>query len=377
MKKLIIAHIAKDTKEVCLTETENYERNALNYFLKNHCGYNVLQYENKEEFIIDLPRLKKYYSQSQLILVIIEEEKYSNQHEEIYKIIRDQISTDIPIVMRPDKSKEDLIANRSDKKLHILYGTETKFINFIKRLMTESKPFQNYFGVETIEDQGILMDNLENAYRHHYLNIQEDKMLGTPDNNHMIVAEALRLRLSPCNFREEFDNTIPSRPQKFSSIESSIYDAEIKRIKEMDASEKQWLERKIWQLKGYENDYKVRAGCSKNVNGFAIDPVTLETLITNRSSEHYYAGQKLAHRIQIIEALKKGKHYYYLSDEEKGSCRRRLITGLIFFKLNDFETPLLQFFEQNNASDLKKITQFILKQKMFIPIDQEMNIPEG
>lgn len=377
MEKPVIAHISKKIKYGILSETENYERNALNYFLKNHCGYNVFQYENKEEFITDLPRLKKYYSQLQLVLIIIEEEEYSDQHKQIYQIIRKQISIDIPIVIRPNKTKKELIANRKDKALHILYGTELKFINFIKELMANSKPSKNYFGVETIEDQGILMNNLKNAYRHHYLNSQEDKMLGTPDNNHIIVAEALRLRLFPCNFREEFDDTIPSRPQKFLSIESSVYDAEVKRVEEMSEQERQYLKNKILQLRGYENGYKARMGCSINVNGFAIDPITLETLTTTRSSEHYYAGQKLANRIKIIESLKKGKDYFYLSKEEINDCHYRLITGLIFFKIENFETPLLQFFEDNNKDDFEKVIKFILKQKMFIPIDYEINVLKG
>lgn len=379
-KKPIVAYIENSDSGIFVNG--NHYRDALCYFLRENCGCEVVQYENNYEFKEDLHRLKKYSACRQLILVIVKQEVFSDQHEQILQLVRCQLCTNIPVVVIPDRwIDEPFNGSPDDNWVYAFDYTDSDLVELVDRLVTEWKPSHNWFGAETAEDQVTLMAQLENAYRKHYLSDGNKGMLGTPDRNHIIVAEALRVRLLPAEFlKAEFDDTIEAVPLALASIKPSVYKQEEAKIRKMTDEERKALSHALLRERGYEPTenggvYVTRASCGESVNGFAIDPVTLETHITYRFGEHHLCGDILALRINAIEALQNCKQPYALDYEKEQECRWRLITGLIFSEINGFTIPLLQLYTSDaDEEQIRKVVHFLQKLQKFILVDHDGNL---
>ena len=382
-RKPIIAYIESDRSRSLSDDNPN--RDALSYFLREHCGCEVVQYRYDCDFQEDLPRLKKYSDCHQLILVIVKQEEYSDQHKQVLQLVRGKLSATLPVVVIPDGWGDKRFGNSSDdNSVHVFDHTDTELVELVNRLVAEWKPPYNWLGAETAEDQATLTAQLENAYRKHYLGDDNEGMFGTPDHNHMIIAEALRLRLLPAEFlKSEFDDTIEEVRRVFASTKSSVYKREVAKIRKMTDEERKAFSHTLQRARGYEpaeggGVYVTRASCGNNVNGFAIDPVTLETHITYRFGEHHLCGDMLARRIQAIEALRNRKHLYELDDEKERECRWRLITGLIFSEIDGFATSLLQLYTgEADKKQIRQVVRFLHKQQKFIPVDHDGQLIEG
>ena len=196
----------------------------------------------------------------------------------------------------------------------------------------------------------------------------------------MIIAEALRLRLLPAEFlKSEFDDTIEEVRRVFASAKSSVYKREVAKIRKMTDEERKAFSHALQRARGrgYEpaeggGVYVTRASCGNNVNGFAIDPVTLETHITYRFGEHHLCGDILARRIEAIEALRNRKNRYELDDDKERECRWRLITGLIFSEIDGFATPMLQLYTgEADEKEIRKVVRFLREQQKFIPVNHD------
>ncbi|MEK7376855.1 MAG: hypothetical protein AABZ57_06830 [Candidatus Margulisiibacteriota bacterium] len=108
--------------------------------------------------------------------------------------------------------------------MYVYDHTDAELVTLVNRLVSEWKPPFNWLGAETPEDQAILLQQLENAYRKHYLDDDSDRMFGTPDHNHQVVAEALRIRLLLASLiKAEFDDTIERKVRVFATAKTSVY----------------------------------------------------------------------------------------------------------------------------------------------------------
>lgn len=376
-RKPIVAYIESDHSGSFSDNNPN--RDALSYFLREHCGCEVVQYRYDCDFQEDLPRLKKYSDCRQLILVIVKQEEYSEQHEQVLQLVRGKLSATLPVVVIPDGWGDKRFGGSPDDNLVCVFDhTDAGLIELVNRLVAEWKPPYNWLGAETADDQATLMAQLENAYHKHYLGDDNEGMLGTPDHNHMIVAEALRIRLLPAEFlKPEFDDTIEEVRRVFASAKSSVYKREVVKIRKMTDEERKAFSHALQRARGYEpaeggGVYVTRASCGNNVNGFAIDPVTLETHITYRFGEHHLCADMLARRIVAIEALRNRKNCYELDDEKERECRWRLITGLIFSEIDGFATPLLQLYtRETDEEQIHKVVRFLREQQKFIPVNHD------
>ncbi len=376
-KKPIVAYIESDHSGSL--SGDNHNRDALSYFLREHCGCGVVPYRYDCDFEEDLPRLKKYSDCRQLILVIVKQEEYLDQHEKVLQLVRKQLSATLPVVVIPDGWGDKRFGGSpDDKSVYVFDHTDTGLVELVNRFVAEWKPPCNWLGAETAEDQATLMAQLENAYHKHYLGDDNEGMFGTPDHNHMIVAEALRIRLLPVEFlKAEFDDTIEEVRRVFASAKSSVYKREVAKIRKMTDEERKAFSHALQRARGYEpaeggGVYVTRASCGNNVNGFAIDPVTLETLITFRFGMHHMAGDMLAERIKAIEALRNRRNRYELEDDAERECRWRLITGLIFSEIDGFATPLLQLYTgEADEEQVHKVVHFLREQQKFIPVNHD------
>ena len=95
----VIAYVEQKSKGY--DGDDNPERDALYYFLRERCGYEVLLYDYDWYFREDLPRLKKYSQASQIILVMVCQQEYSNEHERVISQVRKELSAEMPIVVFP------------------------------------------------------------------------------------------------------------------------------------------------------------------------------------------------------------------------------------------------------------------------------------
>lgn len=381
-RKPIVAYVESDHREsFCDT---NPNRDALSYFLGEHCGCEVVRYEHDYAFQEDLPWLKKYSDCSQLILVIVKQEECAEQHVQVLRLVHERLSTTLPVVVIPDCwSGERFYHSPDNNSVYVFGHTDTGLVDLVDRLVAGWKSPYSWCGVETVEDQATLLTQLENAYRTQCVGSDEG-MFGIPDQNHMVIAEALRLRLLPVAFlKSEFDNTIEGVRRVFVSAESSIYNREVAKIRNMTDGERKAFSCALQRAMGYEPTENggvcvTRASCGDNVNGFAIDPVTLETHITYHFGEHYLCGDILARRIAVIEALRNRKNRYDLDEDEERECRRRLLTGLILSKIVGFRTPILQLCTREaDEEQIRKAVCFIRKQQKFIPVHYDGQLVMG
>jgi hypothetical protein len=353
-------------------------RDALSYFLKERCACEVVQYRNDFDFREDLPQLRRYSDCHRLILVIVKQERHMDQHDVVIRLVHSRLSATIPVVVIPDGWGEERFSGDSGSLVYAFDYTDTELVELVGRLVSKSNMPVNWFGVETEEDQAILMGQLENAYCKHYLVADDEGMLGVPDVNHRVVAEALRLRSLPAELlKGEFDDTIKETPRTFDSMEPSLYEKEIERVGKMTDEERKDFLRALMRAMGHEPIESggvrvIRVSCGDDVNGFAIDPVTFEALITYRFGDHYRCGDMLAQRIQMIEALKSRKHFYELSKEKERECRWRLMTGLIFTKIDGFKTPILQLdTDEAEEGQVLRVKLFLYRGRKFIPVSND------
>ncbi|MDO8590522.1 MAG: hypothetical protein Q7R65_00930 [bacterium] len=353
--------------------------------MREHCGCEVILYDNDYYFDEERGRLKKLVDSNSLILVIAKQERYSEQHKEIVAKVRDGFSKTLPIVVIPDGfGDERFNGDPADPLVYVYDHTDAELVTLVNRLVAEWKPPLNWLGAETPEDQAILLQQLENAYRKHYLDDDSDRMLGSPDHNHQVVAEALRIRLLPSSLiKAEFDDTIERKVRVFVTAQTSVYEKELERIRTMTEDERKEFDHRLMRARGYEpaeggGVFVTRATCGNGVNGFAIDPVTLENLTTHRFGEHHLAKDMLARRIERIEALRNRKNCYELSEDDERKCHWRLMSGLIFSEIDGFTTPILCLYREDvDDEGVKKVASFLRKEMMFIPVTPDGQLIEG
>lgn len=377
----IIAYIEPRSKGVY--DDNNPDRDALQYFLREQ-GYEVIVYDYFHNFEGDIATLKKYHKANQLLLVLVCQSKYMDDHDKTISLVRKELSAEMPIVIFPEGFQERFQENQCDPFTHIFDHTDAELTEYISYLNLRWEPPTNAFGVETTADRNILLSQLETAYTKHYLQHDDERMFGTPDFNHSVVAEALRIRLLPSAvLKEEFDDTFEEDHRVFSPSKPSVYLQELRRVTKMTVEERTRFDHTLSQAMGREpvegGGVRVtRASFGNTVNGFAIDPLTLETFTTHRFGEHNMAGDVLVRRIHNIEALRKRKSRWDMSDDEERSCRWRIITGLIFSEIDGFETPILQLYVyEKNKNHVRRVARFLKEQQIFIPVTPDGKILGG
>lgn len=374
--KPIIAYIENDSHDADLIGSPR--RDALSYFLREHCGFKVILYRLGDFFRDDLPALKNYASREMLTLVIVRQE--FGQENEVIRSVRTELSENLPIVVIPDDwlgangIDEKFIPPPDDKLIHVFDHTDAGLIDLVENIAASWKSKRGWLGATSKEDRTRLSAQLEQTYRS---NLDDGDEKGASDPNHMVVAEALRLRLLPPELiKKQFDDKLEASPAKTLKTQPSVYIKEFEKIRDMNKDERLNFKHALMRAQGQEpaesgGVYVRRATCGSDINGFAIDPVTMETLETSRFGLHHAAADMLAHRIRVIEALKIRKNHYFMTDEEENACRWRIMRGLIYLKLDGFQTPILELIalQDHSEKDIRKVIRFLRKQQKYIPVN--------
>jgi hypothetical protein len=340
----------------------NHYRDALEYWLRTRFGFEVVYCEQMSELLYRSPAL-----------VLIEVLGNPLQAKDYIKELRKNFSSVLPIVLIIS-GNDPIEKFQPRKNLYVCeYAADEIIFELVSGLVMDLRALPNWFGVYTPEEQAQLMDQLENAYRVHYPD-NDERMFGTPDRNHRIVSEAIRLRLLPSECRkEEFDETLFLEMQHFEPTEPLIYAKETERIRTMSDEER----RQLWDImlreEGYERDgtilIKKPGGCSTKVNGFAIDALTLEMLITYQKGEHLRAKDILKQRLEWIQ--NKGEAYRWVVKFDQVPLNNRIIKGLIF-KIEGFGIPILVISGSEIGNRfLPLVVEYLKNRRMFIPITPE------
>jgi len=371
----LVAYIEDDHGDFT---NENHDRAALTYFLREMCGCEVALYDYVDYFKEDLPRLKK--AADRLILVIVKQGHFDD-HDEIITMVR-RLSKKVPVVVIPQWNADEEFTGNPGALVYAFQHRDEGLIDLVRHLTAEWKPPLDWLGGETVTDKAIMASQLEQAYRVHHPGEDDEGSFAPQDPNGSVVAEALRIKLLGSQFvASEFDDTLRSGRGGKVFRPTTAYEEESARVRGMNETERRTLHDALLRARGREpmpggGHIVLRASSGDNVAGFAIDPVTLETLTTSEFGLHHHVRAMLANRLERIE------DYRTPGGAFMGECEHRIVTGLIFSKIPGFKTPLLQIHtneggEAVEEETLRKITRFLKKQRQFIPITSDGQLIEG
>jgi hypothetical protein len=353
----------------------NMLREALRFYLKHDCDCNVLAYDNEAEFNNDLVNIKRSIMQNQVLLVIVKQDEYTDEHLRVINTIHD-ISATVPIVVLPVFCDKKFNGIPENKMVYALDHTNKKLVSLIQNLILDYKPLFNWFGAYTKDEQALLLNHLERAYKNNYLGEQEKNNIAIPDSQNQIIAESIRLKLLPTELiKEEFDACL-SKTVFLEKKQDKIYLKEIKRIKRMTKSKRQVFAEMIMRAIGYircgSGWLKLGVSLGDNNMGFAIDPITLATFTAQGFGSHKIAKINLAYQVLYITELRTGE---YVSEHE---IKNRLVWGIIIPEVKGFKTPVLSLSRsQAEQQDLKKVARHLLNERKVIPVDEDGYLIEG
>lgn len=307
---------------------DNSHRNGLAYFLRNRYGCEVIVFDNDYYFRENLEKIKKLVEDGVLLLIIVKQEEYSNQHQQIITLTRGNLSSKLPIVVIPGVVGEERFKGvPDDNQVFAYYYGDNELFKLIEKLITSFKP---------LADQSIAIES-------------QDRTL----------------------------------PQDLFPVSTPIYEQEMTKIRGMSEEEREEFSRHLYRAVGRElrdgGQYRVSFGI--NVYGFAIDPVTLEYLFTSGHGAHSIADDILVYRIKFIEELKIGD---WLSQEKKRECEWRIMSGLVIPSIEGFVTSILiftqnarQIVSESYPEHIARVLTFLKERRVFLPVTFDGNLIEG
>jgi hypothetical protein len=356
--KPMIAHVYKPYSTV--DDSENGEEKGMDLFLIDRFGCDIRIYRGIRKIKEDLAYLHARVNEGILVCLYLEQERYEDDktYKELIAQVRCTVSKTLPILF----FRQFSMISFDDPNVHVFDFWSEDVCALIDRSMSSwSSP--DWLGAETKEEEGLLARRLEHA--HYVQSLKADVYdISTPDENHRVVAEALRLHLLPVErLQDEFDETIVIERFSEESFSSEVYLAEVDRIRGMDADDRKVFLFQVMENIGYEridDIWYFRSGSlGAHVNGFAIDSVTMEWVITKKHGSHRGASQSLADRIKVFEMYRGLDRY---------PAQARFVSGLIF-RVMDFCVPIICLFSGNvTEEDFRKVVRKIMSDRRFIPV---------
>ena len=352
---------------------ENSDREALSFFLKNDCGCDVHLYDYLQDFQQDKNNVSKLLTGGWVILVILKQHSYmEKEHLEGIEFIRTSLSRELPIVILPDWHEGRFEPSAETPNVFAYSHESPELSKLVSDMKLVWRKPDDAFGVESDKERDLLCRHLENAYKVNYLDGDNEMMLGTPDPNTQVVLEALRLRLLPVSFvKEEFDDTLPRRKQKFDAIDVNAYEQEISRIRSLSEADRKELSDDMLRARGMTpcetgGVFCNGVGQGDNAWGYAIDWQTLQNVITDRFGEHQLAKHYLLEKLVRLEMMRsRGSRH----DDAEYACARRMLFGLILQKVNGYSLPIACMWSEGADEDrCRRVAEHILKERRFIPV---------
>lgn len=364
--KPIVVLIARDTCDSDLGSGHNPRKEALVFSVREDCGCAIWDYDNEWDFADGYGKVKMAISDGSVILLAIECARYGPDPAETYCRVRADFP-DLPIVVFPNYMRDDEFRGDKERNIKALDIERPILYLWIRRLVDK------YNAKLKAKEVAIQMSLLERAYAVNYLGDSELDMLGVPSHNDQVVAEFLRIRLTPsAQIGNEFDRTIDRTPRKLPQVGRRVYEEEINRIRLMGGVEREEFNYSLdRQSRGF-----LGVGCGQDASGFAIDPETLEIATTNGFGEHGLAKTWLARRLSHIRAIRNGTS----SIEEYYGCgiEAGLASGLIIANVEGFETPILRLWVGDMSDrETRRVVARIISLRQYIPVEVNGELLEG
>ncbi len=358
----------------------NFEQEALRVFLEKDRECNVHCYSGFWGFEDDLDQFRKYAKHGLLVLVIVAQEKYSDeQHTRALETVRQHLGKQIPVVVIPDGYR-DRFKGTDDAFVYAHDHTDPEFAELIDATLKAWTPPVDWLGADTPADRARLGRQLRRSYRANHPD--DERAVAVGDHNHMTVAQALRIRMLPSAcLKSEFEDSLERKTRRFDSADSGVYECEVEIVRSMTDEERTRFDESLSIARGHISQrgggIKVASvSCGSDVNGYAIDPETLETRVTYGFGEHHKVKKLLSYRVHRILAWRKKKHYFDMEDDEtddrvtEARIRARFLNGLIFTKIRGFETPIVQLWTNCASTEqINRAITHIFRERKFIPVD--------
>jgi len=376
MRKPVVIYVEESTDRF---GNGNIDKQTLDSYFKNESGVDVVSYENFWRLEADYQRVARLMKQEILALIIFKESRWDNDHCSNLAFVRSKISDKVLVWLQREYISDFPFKNK-DNDRNILYGKDEEILKKINEHLKNWQVPDTWLGVESEYEERLLMERLEKAYDRWH---DEENLLAAPDYNHKVVAEALRLRLLPSEFigehLGEFDQDVLLSIQGL--VISPNFDLEVEKIRQIDNEQRD----SFLELLSKRRNSPDGISWGRNVMGFAIDPLTLEVEINNNYGQHAYATDHLSYRLDRIANLS-GKYLHhdgFCQDalyDYRSYCLSRILPGLIFKKIEGFETPILKLFtKQSCVSEeyLNKALRHLMQKKKYIPVNTRGEILDG
>ena len=374
---------------------DNHEKRGMLNVLLNTFHFEVRDYSYDDYFYNKMNEFIQLYNNGWLACIIVKQGEYDDDEVKLVKKVRRKLSKTIPIIVLEthrrhsfsDEDGENFEELPVDDNILLTDYYKPALLAKLRKIAKSWRPkFPDFFGADTPAEQAILVKQLAHSYAASF--DAEDACFDCPkDHNSQTVLQALRLRQLPPEFvKETFDDTLKSMPVKeFSqkSVDKQTYQSELEKIRSLSPEERKTLDDSIQINRGYipYADGGVRvvsASCGGNVNGFAIDTITLEFATTRGFGEHHLVDSFLAQRLGAIEGIQNSDWKKSLGAFRNYDLKHRMITGLIHFDIDGYTTPLVVLYEYNyhDPVNVNRVLRRIFELRRWIPLDYEANLIE-
>ncbi len=229
----------------------------------------------------------------------------------------------------------------------------------------EKKSFQenpdNHFDTE------MRLRALEGAEASHSAKMADEDRLGVPSYDESMVSDWIRNRI-------DIPKDMIGGKGVFKVETSAQPEGDYERdLKILQALTKDQLDKLLATV---ENESKKDKGLfSKGdlLNGYAIDPETLQSLQTR---DHHGTAKDLA--LSILYSMDDEK----ITENTENYLMRRIIAGMVFFKVPGFRTPIIKFnpFVSVKTNDkvpednVKKISNHLKRERKLLPITSDFQV---
>lgn len=202
----------------------------------------------------------------------------------------------------------------------------------------------------------------------HQAKIDTEDRLGIPDLDESINQDRIRNRIEPpadlVSGRGIFKVETAEQPE-------GDYEKDLEKLKSLTPDE---LEKLLDEIERKSREKHGLFSKGPLLEGFAIDPQTLESL---QSVHHSEIAFDLAD--QILSNLKKFKDpsNYYI---DTNAIKKRIVSGFVYLEVPDFKTPIVKFFpfgvervDSNVVSkeNIRKIINHIKHERKLLPISSD------
>lgn len=351
-----------------LTGLRNFDRDALIYVLENDLRCHVVLFEDTYAVTHSCRPAVQQLRQKPIITAIIVQDYFRDHHFSCSATLRNTLNPLLPVIFIPNPGSDDPISP-PDSNSFVFKHDDPELL----QLLTNLLDYYNYQDVISSE-----VDNLIYAYQA----LHADS-LGTPVYKEQAVIQALRIKLSPSEIvSTEYEEALNSELPPIKHLPDINFQKDLDRIRGLSSEDRDLFNNELLLAENYQRSpggglLRVRVELGNKVAGFAIDPLSLEQLVTNRKGEHYYAGHILSRKLGYVGCLRQGISYQQLSNTDRNLIEDRIITGLLFFDISGYSTPiaLLKTYDVDPQSLLKVARHFIARNQC-IPVDHEGRLIE-